>query len=279
MEATRRTGRWAQAGRRQASPRSVKGIARFSFTGQARTAPSQRTNVPPLRSHQSLSVHQNGRQEANDMSYQMVEGAEKETGRLRQPPPRGGEVPAPSPAWGGENWSESVIMSKSFPPTIVSGRAAVAFVADQLVGHPDPWLLPRAVTLAQEVIYDAVMHARCGFEVTVGVKDDACFVAVADQDQSLLVPARRQAGGSGLGGGGTRLLSRLSAAWGTDARPEGKVVWFVVGKRPAARPPRVEPAPERAAGCGLGQTCAPRATVWTTTPTEVGASRQAAGRG
>lgn len=109
-------------------------------------------------------------------------------------------------------------------------QLAVAFVAETLAGHLDPWILPRAVILADEVVHNTLVHARTGFVVTIEVEEDGCRVSVADR--SPAVPVRRRPDEGLHAGGGTRLLERLSTSWGTELTPEGKVVWFEIRRQP-----------------------------------------------
>lgn len=127
------------------------------------------------------------------------------------------------------------IVSQGFGTASEDEQLAVAFVAETLAGHLDPWILPRAVILADEVVHNALVHARTGFEVTIEVGEDGCRVSVADR--SPAVPVRRRPDEGLHAGGGTRLLERLSTSWGTEVTPEGKVVWFEIrGHRAPSSP-------------------------------------------
>lgn len=126
--------------------------------------------------------------------------------------------------------------TRAFLATREDADRAVDFVAESLSDHPDPWLLPRAVVLARELIDNAVVHARSEFEVTVRVDAGGCRVSVSDRSDVLPLPTRPDRGHNV--GGGTRLLGRLSSAWGSELTPHGKAVWFAVNSRTGPQPHR-----------------------------------------
>ena len=94
-----------------------------------------------------------------------------------------------------------------------------------------PWLSERAfpaellgdlLVVVSELVTNAVVHTRASGRVTVRWNGRRAVVQVDDADPSppvLLEPV------PAIGGRGLLLVDRLSAAWGTDARPDGKSVW------------------------------------------------------
>ncbi len=80
--------------------------------------------------------------------------------------------------------------------------------------------------LTTELVTNAVVHARSVPEVSVVLQRDRIRVDVADQSREM--PAPRTAEPGDTSGRGLQLLADLSSAWGVEARPDGKVVWFEV---------------------------------------------------
>ena len=94
-----------------------------------------------------------------------------------------------------------------------------------------PWLTERSfpvdllgdlLVVVSELVTNAVVHTAAPGRVTVRWDGRRAVVQVDDADPSpplLLEPV------PAIGGRGLLLVDRLSAAWGTDARPDGKSVW------------------------------------------------------
>ena len=94
-----------------------------------------------------------------------------------------------------------------------------------------PWLTERSFPVAllgdllvvvSELVTNAVVHTAAPGRVTVRWDGRRAVVQVDDADPSppvLLEPV------PAIGGRGLLLVDRLSVAWGTDARPDGKSVW------------------------------------------------------
>ena len=69
-----------------------------------------------------------------------------------------------------------------------------------------------------------MLHAGSEVELTVRLGPDRLRVEVTDR--STVVPHRREAADSDLGGRGSGLIELLADAWGITGRPDGKTVWF-----------------------------------------------------
>jgi anti-sigma regulatory factor (Ser/Thr protein kinase) len=116
-------------------------------------------------------------------------------------------------------------------PTPAAAAAARAFVREvcrywQLV-VPDATVMDRAVLVANELVTNAVVHARTEIRVRLELRGDRLHIAVRDGSPGLLrvvAPDWQAEGGRGL-----RLVEQLARAWGVNRHPDGgKVVWCVL---------------------------------------------------
>lgn len=108
-----------------------------------------------------------------------------------------------------------------------SARAARRFVHDTLRswGHED--LADTVVLLANELVTNAVLHARSGVELAL--LRSARIVRVEIIDESPIAPVRRENGvGEVTTGRGLALVEALAKGWGVEPRGRGKSVWFEV---------------------------------------------------
>jgi anti-anti-sigma factor len=140
-------------------------------------------------------------------------------------------------------------------PTPTAVAAARRFVGETLqswgLGPPDTELSEQAQLLADELVTNAVVHARTNTRLRLELGGELLHIAVGDLDPRLprLLPDDPQA----QGGRGLRLVEWVAAAWGAQLHPGGgKVVWCTLrtskvgGPRPAAAEtplPPVEPRP------------------------------------
>jgi anti-anti-sigma factor len=140
-------------------------------------------------------------------------------------------------------------------PTPTAAAAARRFVRETLqaweLGPPDGALSEQAQLLADELVTNAVVHARTNTRLRLELGGELLHIAVSDLDPRLplLLPDDPQA----HGGRGLRLVEWVAAAWGAQLHPGGgKVVWCTlrtsrVGRpRPAAAEtplPTAEPTP------------------------------------
>ncbi len=121
-----------------------------------------------------------------------------------------------------------VEFSASFTGTPAGARAARHFVRDALTGSDDNFL-DTILLLTSEVATNAVLHTGGRFEVRVEVLD-AGDVRVSVRDDSSRVPQPRAAPVDATTGRGLKLVDSLASAWGVDDHPDGKIVWFEVGR-------------------------------------------------
>ena len=116
-------------------------------------------------------------------------------------------------------------------PTTTAPAAARAYVHD-LLDYWRPALsgqesIDRAELLADELVTNAVLHARTPLRLLLELRGDLLHISVQDQGPRLLrlIPSDPE----GESGRGLRLVEDLSTSWGIRPRPDGgKVVWCVL---------------------------------------------------
>jgi anti-anti-sigma regulatory factor/anti-sigma regulatory factor (Ser/Thr protein kinase) len=115
-------------------------------------------------------------------------------------------------------------------PTATAPAAARLYVRDVLeywrLALPDDDVIDRAELLADELVTNAVVHARTSLRLRLEMHGDLLHIAVHDASPRLLrlVPDDPvEAAGRGLG-----LVERLATASGVQRRADGKVVWCTV---------------------------------------------------
>jgi anti-sigma regulatory factor (Ser/Thr protein kinase)/anti-anti-sigma regulatory factor len=117
-------------------------------------------------------------------------------------------------------------------PTATAAAAARNFVRQVCryweLALPDATVVQRAVLLANELVTNAVVHARTELRVRLELRGDRLHVAVRDGSPRLLrlvaVPDPEALGGRGLW-----LVEQLAVGWGVNRHPDGgKVVWCTI---------------------------------------------------
>jgi anti-anti-sigma regulatory factor/anti-sigma regulatory factor (Ser/Thr protein kinase) len=113
-------------------------------------------------------------------------------------------------------------------PTLSAPAAARAFVQEVCnyweAALPDTTVVDRAMLLANELVTNAVVHARTDLRLRLELRGDWLHIAVRDGSPRLLrmVASDRHA----PGGRGLWLVEQLARAWGVRPHPDGgKVVW------------------------------------------------------
>lgn len=116
-----------------------------------------------------------------------------------------------------------------------SASAARRFVDETLGRWECDDLLDTVTLLVSELVTNAVVHARSEIEVGVHLLGDRLRIEVGDSSDNVV---RRRAAADDEGSGrGMTMVEALAQAWGIDARPGGKVVWFEL-PRPDQEPAR-----------------------------------------
>jgi anti-sigma regulatory factor (Ser/Thr protein kinase) len=85
------------------------------------------------------------------------------------------------------------------------------------------------VTIANELVSNAIEHAGTSVLVVLGVGADGVSIWVRDQSRRL--PVLRSAEGDPTRGWGLRMVDVL-ASWGWTSHPDGKTVWACVPHPP-----------------------------------------------
>ena len=124
-------------------------------------------------------------------------------------------------------------------PTATAPAAARLYVRDVLqywrLALPGHDVIDRAELLADELVTNAVVHARTLMRLRLELRGDILRIAVHDASPRLLrlVPDDPD----DEGGRGLRLVERLATSWGVSRRPDGgKVVWCVLRLWPGPGP-------------------------------------------
>jgi anti-anti-sigma regulatory factor/anti-sigma regulatory factor (Ser/Thr protein kinase) len=96
---------------------------------------------------------------------------------------------------------------------------------DWELAPPDATVAERAVLLANELVTNAVVHARTELRLRLELRGDRLHIAVRDGSPRLArlvtAPDPQAQGGRGLW-----LIEQLARSWGVNRHPEGgKVVW------------------------------------------------------
>ena len=89
---------------------------------------------------------------------------------------------------------------------------------------PGATVVDRAVLLANELVTNAVVHARTSLKLRLELRGDLLHIAVRDGNSRLLrlgtAPDPEATGGRGLW-----LVEQLARGWGVKRQARGKVVW------------------------------------------------------
>lgn len=114
--------------------------------------------------------------------------------------------------------------TESFDPELRSVRAARQFMRRSLdaLDIPEP-PLENAVLLGNELVTNAVKHAKTRFEVRLSASRTHVRVEVRDSDTSNAEP--RAAAFDDTSGRGLSMVDRVADSWGIDQQSTGKAVW------------------------------------------------------
>jgi DNA-binding NarL/FixJ family response regulator len=111
-------------------------------------------------------------------------------------------------------------------PELQSAGRARSFVDETLRRWDCGDQLDAVTLLVSEVVTNAIVHAGTEVEVSVQLTPSAVRIEVIDLESAL--PVARDAADDETSGRGLALVEALASAWGVEARPGGKVVWFEV---------------------------------------------------
>ena len=105
-----------------------------------------------------------------------------------------------------------------------SARAARRFLRGVLEDWRCDEVVEVVLLAANELVTNAILHARTDFELGVRLMRGVVRIEVSDADVRL--PVQRHARDDSLGGRGIAVLDAVAARWGVDRLPGGKRVWF-----------------------------------------------------
>ena len=96
-------------------------------------------------------------------------------------------------------------------------------------GYHDQGLADRLILVTNEVVTNAIVHARTEIEIRVRLEDDVIWVEVLDGASRW--PRRRHPSATDTGGRGLLLVDALADASGVaDADADGKKVWIRIDR-------------------------------------------------
>lgn len=107
-----------------------------------------------------------------------------------------------------------------------SARAARRFLRAVLGGWQCDHVVELTLLAANELVTNAILHARTELHLAVRLHAGMLRVEVADHCDQL--PVHRHPPDDATGGRGIALIDTVAARWGVDALPDGKRVWFEV---------------------------------------------------
>jgi anti-sigma regulatory factor (Ser/Thr protein kinase) len=120
------------------------------------------------------------------------------------------------------------------PADATSAAAAREFVAECLERWGLDACADEAGLVVDELVTNAIKHARSPMTLSVAHRSDRVVVQV--EDDSSADPQPRPATGSlEESGRGLRLVSQMSLEWGTTPLPTGKRVWAEISLEPTGR--------------------------------------------
>jgi anti-sigma regulatory factor (Ser/Thr protein kinase) len=113
---------------------------------------------------------------------------------------------------------------RAFAATPASAGEARRFVESALADAGLEDLAYTATMLVSELVANAILHTGTPLEVVVAEGGDHVRIEVHDGSRQL--PVRKNYSNMSGTGRGLMMVERLSTAWGAEAVPAGKVVWF-----------------------------------------------------
>ena len=118
--------------------------------------------------------------------------------------------------------STHIEVSRSFSADFHAPGAARRFVGETLDQAGVAEAIDDAKLVVSELAANAIVHARSGFTVSVGMTDGDLYISVTDGSFDLpAVTERTEAGG----GRGLAIVAVLATRWGIEPAAAGKRVW------------------------------------------------------
>ena len=137
--------------------------------------------------------------------------------QVRLPSGYGSSVPGADPSRPGDDVSRVFVAAPS------AVRAARSWVEAMLTGWGEDTLIHDGTLVASELATNAVHHAGTAFRVSL--RHSVGGIRIACEDLAAAGPEVVEVDSDATGGRGIGLVAELSARWGSDRTPSGKVVW------------------------------------------------------
>ena len=118
-------------------------------------------------------------------------------------------------------------------------RRARHWLGDELANQPEE-PTETAMLLTSELVTNAILYAPGPLRVVLTLAPGVIRVEV--HDSSVVEPLPKSYGSEAPTGRGLELVVALSDSWGVEVAPDGKSVWFQLGRRASDGPAHV-PAP------------------------------------
>lgn len=122
---------------------------------------------------------------------------------------------------------EECLELEARPELVAHGRR---FVSRVLAGWELSEFVADAVLVASELLSNAVLHARTGIRLTIRSGPPGTVV-IEVFDENSRMPTVAACPEDATSGRGLALVSAVAARWGSESRPDGKVVWAELGQR------------------------------------------------
>jgi anti-sigma regulatory factor (Ser/Thr protein kinase) len=117
---------------------------------------------------------------------------------------------------------EATILLPGDVTTVAAARRFVRAALESV--DADPVVIETAELLTDELVTNAIVHARCKSYLFIRAAKGVVRVEVTDPDDRL--PSMAVPDTDPLGGRGLLIVNGLASAWGVEPAGAGKTVWF-----------------------------------------------------
>jgi len=117
---------------------------------------------------------------------------------------------------------EATILLPGDVTTVAAARRFVRAALESV--DADPVVIETAELLTDELVTNAIVHARCKSYLFIRAAKGVVRVEVTDPDDRL--PSMAVPDTDALGGRGLLIVNGLASAWGVEPAGAGKTVWF-----------------------------------------------------
>jgi anti-sigma regulatory factor (Ser/Thr protein kinase) len=124
--------------------------------------------------------------------------------------------------------TDALIAKAEFGAGVTSALRARRFVSGTLRGWECTPLIDAAVLLVNELVTNALVHARSRVEVLIRLLPGGLRVEV--RDHSTRPPRLQTPMDDATSGRGLWLVDQMADTWGVEPAPGGKRVWFELAR-------------------------------------------------